>query len=65
LVRQQAYFPIFKGGLGLVFVEVIAPTSHLGSKGLIVPIIASRFLLDGRQFLLGAIRAKNLGPFPF
>jgi hypothetical protein len=65
LVHQQASLPISKGGVGFVFVEVITPTTHLGNKGLVAPIITSNFLLDGCPFLLRAIRANTSGPLPF
>jgi hypothetical protein len=65
LVCQQDFLPISKGEVYLDFVEVITPITHLGIRGLVTPIIATRFLLDGHPFLLGVIRANILGPLPF
>jgi hypothetical protein len=56
---------MFRSGIGLIFVKVIALTSYLGSWGLVVLIIAFKFLQDNYPFLLGVIRANNLNPLPF
>ncbi len=65
LVHQQFFLVIFKSGIGLVFVEVIALTTYLGSWGFVAQIIASNFLQGGCPFLLGAIRANISSPLPF
>jgi hypothetical protein len=65
LVHQQVFFPIFKGGTGLVFVKVIALVAYLMNWGLVVPIITLKFLQDNHPFLSGVIKANNLGPFSF
>jgi hypothetical protein len=65
LVHQQASFPIIKSGIGFVSLEVITTTMYLGNKGLVDPIIASRFLQDGHPFLLKVIQASNSSPLPF
>ncbi len=66
LVHQQASsLPISKGGINLVSAKVIAPTSYLGSWGLVGPIVTSIFLQNGCSFLLGAIGAINSNPLPF
>jgi hypothetical protein len=46
-------------------VKVIAGVMYLMNWGLVVPIIASRFLQDDHPFLLEAIRASNSSPFSF
>jgi hypothetical protein len=58
-------FPIFSGGVGLIFLEVIILATYLKSWALVAPIIASRFLLDSQPLLLKAIGASNSRPFPF
>jgi hypothetical protein len=44
--------------------EVITLTMYLKNYKLVTPIIAFKFLQDGRPFLLGAIGANNLGSLP-
>jgi hypothetical protein len=65
LCRQQASFSISKGGIGLVFGEVITSTTYLGRWGFLTPIVVFKFWQDGHSFLLGDIGANDLGPLPF
>jgi len=51
-------FPISNGGVGLISLKVIAPIAYLMSWILVALVIASKFLLE-------AIYANSLGPFPF
>ncbi len=58
-------FPISNGGVGLISTEAIVPATYLGKWALMAPIIASKFLLDYRLFLLEAIGVNNLRPLLF
>jgi len=52
LARKQASFPITFGGIKLIPIATIAPTTYLGSWALVASIIATRFMVDHRPFLL-------------
>ncbi len=65
LVCPQVSLPISNDGIGLISTKTIAPIAYLGSWTLVVLVIASRFLLDLRPFLLEAIGVSSSGSFPF
>jgi hypothetical protein len=56
--HRHVVLPIFSGGIRFISLEAIAPAIYLGSWALVTFVIASRFLLH-------AIGANGLGPFPF
>ncbi len=62
---SHAVFPISSGGVRLISLEVITLAIYLGSWALIALVIAFKFLLDFRLFLLEAIGASSLGPLLF
>ncbi len=57
--------PIFSEGVRLISSKVIALVGYLGNGVLVALVIAFRFLLDFRLFLLEAISANYLGPLLF
>jgi hypothetical protein len=65
LVHLQVALTIFNGGIRLTSSNVIALATYLGSWALITFVIASRFLLDFRQFWLKATGANSSGSLPF
>jgi len=65
IVHWQAFFPISRGEISLVFMKIIAPTTYLRNWGLVAPTIVSNFLQDDHPFLLGFIGASNRSAFPF
>jgi hypothetical protein len=65
LIHQQVALPISSGGIGFISLEFIVLAIYLKSCALITLVIASKFLLDSHSFLLEAIGASNLWPFPF
>jgi hypothetical protein len=64
LIHRHVVFPISSGGIGLIYLEVIALATYLGSWALITLVITSRFLLDYCSFLLEAIGVNGSRPFP-
>jgi hypothetical protein len=44
LVHQEVFLPIFRGGIGFIFVKIITLVAYLVNWGLIVPIITFIFL---------------------
>jgi hypothetical protein len=64
-VCQYVALHVFSGGSGLISSEVIALVAYMGSWGLVTLIIASKFLLYFRSFLLEVIGANNLGSLFF
>ncbi len=65
LVCQQLVLFISYGVISLISSKVITLATYLGGWALIALVIASKFLLDFRMFLLEAISASNLGPLLF
>jgi hypothetical protein len=51
--------------LNLISSEVIKLTTYLGRQLFVAPIIALRFLVDSRPFLLEVVGANNLGLLSF
>jgi hypothetical protein len=49
----KSFFPVFKGGIGLVSTKIIALVGYLGSYRLVALIITSICLQDDHPFLLG------------
>jgi hypothetical protein len=64
-VHQHVVCPIFSEGIRLIFSKVIILVTCLGSWTLLALVIAFRFLLNFRPFLLEMIGVNNLGPLPF
>jgi hypothetical protein len=54
-VHQQASLLISHGGVGLISTKVIMLVAYLGSWALVAPIIATKFFLNYRLFLLEMI----------
>jgi hypothetical protein len=65
LVCQHVALSISSGGVALISLKVIVPTTYLRSWALVTPIITSKFLLDFCLFLLKVIGVNNLRPLPF
>ncbi len=63
LIHQDVAFPISSGGVRLIFSEVIALITYLGSWALFVPFVSSMFFLDFCPFLVEVIGASSLRPF--
>lgn len=59
LFCQQAIFPIFSGGIGLISLEVITLATYLRSWAIVALVIAFRFLLDSCPFLLEVIGVSS------
>jgi hypothetical protein len=64
LIHRHVIFPISSGGIGLIYIEVIALATYLGSWALTTLVITFRFLLVYCSFLLEAIGVNGSGPFP-
>jgi hypothetical protein len=64
-MHQQAFLPIFCGGINFISTKFIALVSYLGNWALVAPIITIKFLVDHCPFLLEAIGVNNFSPFPF
>jgi len=64
LTREQASLPITFNGIMLISTSIIAPTTYLGNCALVTLVIATRFMVEQRPFLLEALARIN-NTFPF
>jgi hypothetical protein len=55
LACKQAHLPMTFSGIKLIPIATITPTSYLRSWGLVILIIAARFMVDQRPFLHKAL----------
>jgi hypothetical protein len=46
LAYKQAHLPMTFSGIELIPIATITPTTYLGSWGLVISIIATRFMVD-------------------
>jgi len=65
LVHKQASLPITFSGIELILTSTITLTASLKSWALIALVIANRFMVDKRPFLLQALAQVNNNTFPF
>ncbi len=61
LMHWRVSLPIFNGGISLICIKTIVPTTYLGNWALVAHVIVSRLLLNSRPFLLEVIRVNSLG----
>jgi hypothetical protein len=65
LVRRQASIPITFGGVEFLKAFNIAPIAYLGSCSLVISVIAARFMVDHRPFLLETLAQVDNNTFFF
>jgi hypothetical protein len=65
LACKQTSFPIAFSGIELIPITTITPTTYLGSWAFVIPIIATRFMVDQCPFLLEALAEIDNNTFFF
>jgi hypothetical protein len=65
VANKQASLPITFGGIKIIPITTIAPTSYLRNWAFITSFIAVMFMVDQRPFLLEALAQVNNNIFPF
>ncbi len=55
VANKQTFLPITFGGIRLIPIATIAPTTYLRNWAFIISIIVAKFMVDQRPFLLEAL----------
>jgi hypothetical protein len=64
LTCKQTSLPITFGGIELIAIATITPTTYLGSWAFVIPMIVTRFMVDQCPFLFEALTKINNNNFP-
>jgi hypothetical protein len=65
LAHKQSSFPMTFNGIELILTTTIALVANLGNWVLVISVIAIRFMVDQRPFLLETLAQVNNNTFPF
>jgi hypothetical protein len=65
LICQQTFFPISKGGIGFISIDVIALNAYLGNLGACRPNHHIYVLTIQLPIFIGGYRVNSWGPLPF